>query len=81
MAFAKLEPFGSEASYIGHAITSQTVANVNRQKGVRAYKLRDFMPQFEKQEQSVGEMVQMAEMLTAALGGEDRRERQESDKE
>lgn len=73
MQFAKVEPFGSEASYIGHAITAQTVANVNRKKGSKPFKLRDFMPQFEREEQSVGQMVQMAEMLTAVMGGEDKR--------
>lgn len=73
MAFAKLEPFGSEANYIGHAITAQTVANVNRPKGKKAFKIDDFMPKFEREEQSVDQMVQVAHMLTMAMGGEDRR--------
>lgn len=32
------------------------------------------MPHFEKQEQSTGQMLQIAEMLTAANGGIDLRE-------
>lgn len=73
MAYARIEPFGSEANFIGHAITAQTVANVNRPKGKKAYKLEDFMPRFEREEQSVDQMLQVAQMLTIGLGGEDRR--------
>ena len=74
MAFAALEPFGSEANYIGHAITASTVANVNRGKGRRALKVDEFMPKFEKKAaQSVDEMMQVAQMLTIGLGGKDLR--------
>lgn len=73
MEFARMEPFGSEASYIGHAITAQTVANVNRQRGKKAFKVEDFMPKFERHEQSVDEMIQLAQMLTIGMGGKDMR--------
>jgi len=74
MAFASLEPFGSEAYYIGHAIVAQVIANVNREKGKKAYKLEDFMPKFgEEKPQSAEQMMQFAQMMTIAMGGEDKR--------
>lgn len=74
IAFSNIEPFGVEVDLIGHAITSSTVANVNRQKGKKAYTPEDFMPKFEKRQQTVEEMIQFAEMFTVALGGKDLRE-------
>lgn len=44
MAFYSIEPFGYDADMMGHAITSAVVANVNRQKGKRPYKVEDFLP-------------------------------------
>lgn len=73
MLFFGVEPFGSEANFLGHAIVAQTVANVNRTKGSQTFKTEDFMPRFRKQAQSVDEMIQVAEMLTAAFGGQDMR--------
>lgn len=73
MTFARLEPFGSEAGYIGHAITAATVANVNRGKDKQAYEIEEFMPQFEKKEQGVDQMINMAAIITASLGGKDLR--------
>ena len=73
IAFFTLEPFGSEAQFMGHAITASTVANVNRPKGRKAYKPDDFMPKFEKKEQTVDEMIQIAQAMTIAMGGEDKR--------
>ena len=75
MAFSQLEPFGAEAGYIGHAITASTVANVNRTKGQKAYEVIDFMPNLGRKEpQTAEEMIQIAEMFTIALGGQDLRE-------
>lgn len=74
MAFSQLEPFGSEANFIGHAITSATVANVHRGKGQRAFNVTDFMPTLGKKEkQTVEEMLQIAQMYTIGLGGRDLR--------
>ena len=73
MAFAQLEPFGAEMDLLGHAVTASTVANVNRPKNRRAYKVEDFMPKFGKRSQSVDEMIQWAEAMTIGLGGEDKR--------
>jgi len=69
MAFSTLEPFGADAENLGHAITASTVANVNRGKNDKPYKVEDFMPKFEKETQSPEQMIQIAEMLTIANGG------------
>lgn len=74
MEFYKVEPFGMDAEYLGHAITATTVANVNRGKGQKAYKPQDFMPKFGTEEQTPEEMLQFAAMYTAALGGKDLRD-------
>lgn len=74
-AYSKLEPFGSEAYYLGFAIVASVIANVNRSKGQSAYKAKDFMPKFEDTEpQSVDQMLQFAEMITIGMGGKDLRE-------
>jgi hypothetical protein len=74
IAFSAVEPFGGDADYLGSAIVAQTVANVNRSKGQRPYKVKEFLPKFDDKPQSVDEMMQFAEVFTHALGGEDRRE-------
>lgn len=74
MAFYKLEPFGADADYLGHAITASTIANVNRKKGSKALKPVDFMPKFEHQEQTTEQQLQFASMITEAFGGKDLRE-------
>lgn len=74
MAFYKLEPFGADAEYLGHAITASTVYNMNRKKGAKALKPVDFMPKFEKQIQSTDQQLQFASMITEAFGGQDSRE-------
>jgi len=74
MAFAELEPFGTDTQYLGHAITSSVIANVNKGKNTKAYKPDDFMPRFERQEQSSDQMLQIAQMATIANGGADLRE-------
>jgi len=80
MAFEQLEPYGAEAAYVGHAITSMTVANASRSKGQKAYTVQDFMPTMGKKEpQSQAQMIQFAEMYTIALGGEDKRKRKEKE--
>jgi len=74
MAFSQVEPFGGDTQYIGHAITAQTVANRHRQKNEKAHKVDEFMPKFEKKEQTVEQMVQIAQMYTIANGGKDLRD-------
>lgn len=48
MAFYKMEPFGEERADLRAAIVACTIANVNRAKGKRAFKVDDFMPRFEE---------------------------------
>jgi hypothetical protein len=74
MAFSMLEPFGADADNLGHAITASTVANVNRGKNDKPYKVEDFMPKFEKQNQNQDQMLQVASMYTEMLGGLDLRD-------
>lgn len=74
MAYATLEPFGVEIDALGHAITASTIANVNRAKNQSAYKVEDFMPKFEKQDQTPDQMIQIAQVFTVGLGGKDLRE-------
>jgi hypothetical protein len=70
MAFYSLEPFGGDTAYLGHAITASTVANVNRGKGKKAFKVDDFMPKFErKKPQTAEEQIHYAAMITAAMSG------------
>ena len=68
MAFSQIEPFGSDTQYIGPAITTAMLYNVNRGKG-KAAKPADFMPTFERKAQGVSEMIQVAQIMTAAAGG------------
>lgn len=78
MAFSQLEPFGTEVGFLGHAITASTIANVNRAKGQKAYDAKDFMPAFEgEKKQTVGEMLQIAQMMTIGMGGQDLRDKEE----
>lgn len=72
--FYQVEPFGSEADYLGHAIVASTVANVNRGKGQNALSPSDFLPVFEKKkEQTPEDMLSLAVMLNTAYGGKDLR--------
>ena len=82
MAYSTIEPFGQEADYLGHAITSATVANATEatvkalgsKSPMKQHKVSEFMPDFNKQEQTPDQMIQIAEMFTAANGGQDLRE-------
>ena len=69
MAYYSIEPFGSGIDLLGNAIVASTIANINRKKGAKAYKPSDFIPKFKKKKQTVEEMLQFAEMMTAGLGG------------
>ena len=71
MAFSNVEPWGSDVHYLGHAIVASTIANVNRAKGQKEYKPIDFMPMIDTEPQSTEQMLQFAQMMTHAMGGED----------
>ena len=69
MVYYQLEPFGQETQYIGPAITSAILANVNRKKGDKTHSADEFMPKFEKEEKSPEQMLSFAAMITAGMGG------------
>jgi len=75
-AFYNLEPFGANAEFLGHAITASTFANIHRGKRKKPFTTEDFMPKFERKQQTnqtVEQQVEFAAMMTAALGGQDKR--------
>lgn len=79
IAFYSLEPWGERFDYLGTGIVAATLANLNRKKGAQPYKPEDFMPKFkETRPQTIEEMIQIASLMTAAMGGEDRRKPEES---
>jgi len=55
MAFYGLEPFGYEANYQGHAMTSSVIFEVNRnaKKKKDPFTIADFMPKEEVEKESV----------------------------
>jgi len=73
-AYYELEPFGQAIESLGHAITASTVYAAHRGKKGKKLSYKDFLPKIiEKKEQSVDEMVGIAEAMTTALGGQDTR--------
>jgi hypothetical protein len=62
IAFAQTEPFGDMRGDMQAAIVASTVANVQRQRK-KAYKVTDFMPVFERKEQSPEEMRTVFESM------------------
>ena len=73
ITFYEFEPFGSEADYLGHAITASTVANVNRGKH-KAHKVEEFLPKFERQKETdITQAIGFAATMTAVMGGKDKR--------
>ncbi len=78
MAYYQLEPFGEERADLRAAIVAKTIADVNTPKGARRAKLTEFMPRFEREEQTVEQQISIAAMLTAAFGGKDERHGDES---
>lgn len=74
MIFYQFEPFGVDAQFLGHAITSRTIANTNRAKGKRAYKVEDFMPKFQpKKKQSAEEIFKKLKSILGVAKKEDPR--------
>lgn len=72
MAYYELEPWGEERADLRAAIVASTIANIFRGKRA-AYKVEDFMPEFGRRAKSPNELLKLAEMLNATLGGSDRR--------
>ncbi len=77
-AYYRLEPFGSLVHRKGHALTASVVANANRKKGARPFKVGDFMHDFDSTKpaplaQPASEQIAIAEALNKAWGGKDLR--------
>jgi hypothetical protein len=67
MAFDRIEPFGEERADLRMAIVACTIANANRGKGQKAFKVDDFMPKFEpRKKQTVTQMGRMLGLIAAA---------------
>lgn len=47
MAYERLEPFGETRADIRTALVCSTLANINRDKKVKPYKIQDFMLDFD----------------------------------
>jgi len=67
LAFARLEPFGEERDDLRMGIIASTIANVNREKGKKPYSPRDFMPNFEPENEEA-KIQKMIESLRQSLG-------------
>ena len=67
--FYKLEPFGRDADFQGHAQTAAMVYNVNRGKDDKPLTVAELMPKEPEPPQTANQMRQFAEMMTIALGG------------
>jgi hypothetical protein len=70
--FYKLEPFGSDADFEGHAMVATMVHNrtIQDPKKEKPLKVSDLMRKDPDPPQSASQMLQMARMLTIAHGGE-----------
>lgn len=81
MAYYNLNPFGEERADTRAGIVASTVAEVNRNRKKRGkpYGPQDFMIDYGKRRkrQTVADQIKLAEMLTAAFGGQDLREQKE----
>ncbi len=57
MAYNKLHPFTGEVEYLGIAIIASTIANCMGSGKGKRWKPVDFIPQFEKRQQSNAEVA------------------------
>ena len=69
-AYYRRDPFGGERSDMQSATVAATIANVNRGKGQRAFKVDEFMPKFgPPQIQGDAEMAATMAAFAAAQNG------------
>lgn len=61
----------------GHAITAMTVANRWRGEGEKEHIIDEFTINLDQQPQSTDEQLQIAQMFTYAMGGQDLRKKDE----
>ena len=79
MAFARHEPIGAQRGDLQAAMICMLVANVNRGKGQRPFRVQEFLPEYwpHSAEPDWQRQLAMVEMLNAAMGGDDLREQKE----
>lgn len=70
LEFYKLEPFGRDAAFEGHALVTATIVNRSLGKNEKPAQVDDFMPKLPDPPQSTSQMMQVAQMMTVALGGQ-----------
>lgn len=79
MAYDRLQPFGPERSDVNAGIVASTVANANRdsKKRRKPFGPADFMPVFEKEKEATSwqDLLTQVEILNAAFGGVDKRQK------
>ena len=68
MAYSRLEPWGEERADLRAGIVASTIANSNRGKGQKPFKVADFLPSFEPESEEEAAARLMARAM-AALGG------------
>jgi len=66
MAYYGLEPFGQEREALHAGIIAATVANANASSKSKTFQPSDFMPDFERKEQTADDM---RAILNAMAGG------------
>ncbi|MDS1269690.1 DUF4035 domain-containing protein [Lipingzhangella sp. LS1_29] len=70
MAYERVTgPLGPERADLHAAIVASTVANANRGKRGRAAKPADFIPRWDRREQSWQEQLATVQRINTALGG------------
>jgi hypothetical protein len=66
--FYKIEPFGRDADFQGHAQTAAMIHNRSLGKNEKALKVEDLMPRIQEP-QTTDQMIDFARMMTAAMSG------------
>ncbi len=68
--YYQYDPFGGERGDINAATIAATIANVNRTKKTKRFKVRDFVPRYGPKEPLTGEeMLQKIMAMNQAMGG------------
>ena len=74
MAYYNIEPWGEGQGFYQAGIIASLIANVNRKKGAKPFKPKDFIPDFEQRyrpiiKQSTEVQLEIFKALVKATGG------------
>lgn len=72
-AFYLVEPFGSTREDHRFGVVAATIASVFKKKSAKRIKPADFFPEYAPRRQDWQEQLQIVEVLNAAFGGRDLR--------